>query len=243
MEHSAAFYFVLSFSALMAGIAKAGIPGMGLLGAVFVPLVMPAKLSTAYVLPFLIFADIIAVSYWRRTVIARYIIVLLPPTFTGIVAGFFLMDRIPDAIYGKALGCIVILILALDAVCRRLNIRFPENSRLFAWGMGLLAGIMTMLANAAGPAMMLYLLAMNISKEEFVGTSAWLYLAINSFKVPFSITLGLITPETFTTNLLFLPCIILGSIAGVFLLRRISGPMFEKLIRIMILAGGIKLLF
>jgi uncharacterized membrane protein YfcA len=106
-----------------------------------------------------------------------------------------------------------------------------------------LAGVMTMLANAAGPAMMLYLLSMNISKEEFVGTSAWIYFAINSFKVPFSIALGLITPETIKINLLFLPCIILGSIAGVFLLRRISGPMFEKLIRIMILIGGIKLLF
>ena len=243
MEQSYAFYLVLAFSALTAGISKAGIPGVSMLGSVFVPLVMPAKLSTGYVLPFLLFADIIAVTYWRRAAIMRYIIALLPAMFAGIIAGFFLMDRIPDAVYGKVLGSIVILLLIMDAVCWRLKIRIPENSRLFAWGMGFLAGIMTMLANAAGPAMMLYLLAMNISKEQFVGTSAWIYFAINVFKVPFSIALGLMTLTSFNVNLMLLPCIVLGSILGVRLMRRLSGPMFEKTMRVMILIGGVKLFF
>ncbi len=243
MDQSVGFYAVLAFSALMSGISKSGVPGMGMLGTVFVPLVMSAKVSTGYVLPFLLFADIIAVSYWRRAVIVRYIVALLPAMFTGIIVGFFLMDRIPDAVYGKVLGSIVILLLVLDAVCRRLKIRIPENSRLFAWGMGFLAGVMTMLANAAGPAMMLYLLAMNISKEQFVGTGAWIYLAINIFKVPFSVSLGLMTAASFSVNLMLLPCVILGSVLGVRLMRKISGPMFEKMMRVMVLAGGIKLFF
>ena len=243
LEHSAAFYLVLAFSALAAGVAKSGVPGFAMLGAVFVPLVMPAKLSTGYVLPFLIFADIIAVVYWRRAVIMRFITALLPAMLSGIVTGFFLMDRIPDAVYGKVLGSIIIALLILDAICRRLEIRLPENSRLFAWGMGFLAGIMTMLANAAGPALMLYLLAMNISKEEFVGTSAWIYFIINLFKVPFSISLGLMTPDSFLINLMFLPCVIFGSVLGVMAIRKISGPLFERLMRAMVLIGGVKLLF
>jgi len=243
MEQSVGFYLVLAFSALMAGISKSGVPGMGMLGTVFVPLVMSAKLSTGYVLPFLLFADIIAVAYWRRAVVMRYIIALLPAMFVGIVVGFFLMDRIPDAIYGKVLGSIVILLLVMDAVCRHLNIRIPENSRLFAWSMGFLAGVMTMLANAAGPAMMLYLLAMKISKEQFVGTGAWIYFAINAFKVPFSVTLGLMTPDSLSVNCMLLPCVILGSVVGVHLMRRISGPLFEKMMRVMVLIGGIKLFF
>ena len=241
MEQSFVFYPVLAFSALTAGISKSGVPGMAMVGSVFVPLVMPAKLSTAYVLPFLLFADIIAVTYWRRAAVMRYIVALLPAMFTGIIAGFLLMDRIPDAVYGKVLGSIVLLLLLLDAVCRHRKIRIPENSRLFAWGMGLLAGIMTMLANAAGPAMMLYLLTMNISKEQFVGTGAWIYLAINIFKIPFSVALGLMTPDSFSTNVMLLPCVILGSFLGVRLMRRISGPVFEKMMRLMVLLGGIKL--
>ncbi|MCL2123424.1 MAG: sulfite exporter TauE/SafE family protein [Desulfovibrionaceae bacterium] len=243
MEQSVLFYLVLAFSALMAGISKTGIPGVAIAGSVLVPLVMPAKLSTGYVLPFLLFADIIAVIYWRRAAVMRYIIALLPAMFAGIILGFFLMDCIPDAVYGKVLGSIVILLIIMDAACRHRNIRIPENSRLFAWSMGLLAGVMTMLANAASPAMMLYLLAMNISKEQFVGTGAWIYFAINAFKVPFSIALGLMTLESLRVNLILLPCIVLGSILGVCLIRRISGPLFEKVMRGMILVGGIKLFF
>ena len=243
MEQSAVFYLVLAFSALMSGIAKSGIPGLGMLGAVFVPLVMPAKLSTAYVLPFLLFADVIAITYWRNSAVMRYIIALLPAMFAGIIAGFLVMDRIPDAVYGKVLGSIVILLLSVDAVFRHLKIRIPEHSRVFAWGMGFLAGVMTMLANAAGPALMLYLLAMNISKEQFVGTSAWIYFAINVFKVPFSIALGLMTLDSLRVNFMLVPCVILGSILGVRLIRRISGPLFEKMMRVMVLIGGIKLFF
>jgi len=243
MEQSIAFYLVLAVSALMAGVSKSGVPGVAILGAVFVPLVMPAKLSTAYVLPFLLFADIIAITYWRRSAVMRYIIALLPAMFVGIIAGFFIMDRIPDAVYGKVLGSIVMLLLSMDTVCRHLTIRIPEHSRVFAWSMGFLAGTMTMLANAAGPALMLYLLTMNISKEQFVGTSAWIFFAINLFKVPFSVALGLMTLDSLRVNLMLLPCVILGSILGVRLIRRISGPMFEKMMRVMVFIGGIKLFF
>ncbi len=242
MEHSFAFFLVLGISALVSGISKSGIPGVGMLGTVFVPLVMSAKLSTGYILPFLVFADTIAILYWRRAAVIRYIVALLPAMFVGIIIGFFLMDLIPDSVYGKVLGSVVLLLLAMDALCRRYKVEVPENSRLFAWAMGLLAGIMTMMANAAAPPLMLYLLAMKISKEQFVGTGAWIYFAINLFKVPFSIKLGLITPESFTVNLMLLPCIILGSFLGVKLMRRISGPFFEKMMRVMVLAGGLKLM-
>jgi uncharacterized membrane protein YfcA len=243
MDPSFTFYLVLAFSALTAGIAKSGVPGMAMLGTVFVPTVMSARLSTGYVLPFLLFADLIAITYWRKAAVMRHLFVLLPPMFVGILAGFLLMDRIPETIYGKVLGGIIILLLMLDAMCRYLKIRIPADSRLFAWGTGLLAGIMTMLANAAGPIIMLYLLAMNISKEQFVGTSAWLYLVINLVKTPFSIALGLITPDSFLINLMLLPCVILGSALGIYLVRRLSGPLFEKLMLGMVLVGGLQLFF
>jgi len=44
-------------------------------------------------------------------------------------------------------------------------------------------------------------------------------------------------------NFMLLPCVILGSILGIWLVRRISGPLFEKIMRFMVLAGGIKLFF
>ena len=236
-------YIILGLSAFIMGVSKTGVPGLAILAVVLVPMVIPAKISTGYILPFLIFSDIMAVIYWRKAAIWRHILAVLPAMFVGIVIGYFLMDRIDDAVYGKVLGALVVFLLTLDCVRRYYHIPVPENSRLLAWGLGLLAGILTMLANAAGPAMMIYLLAMNISKEAFVGTNAWMYFIVNLSKVPFSVNLGLITWDSFLVNLTLLPCVVAGCIAGVLIMRRIPGDIFTMIMRGMAFLGGIKLLF
>lgn len=58
--------------------------------------------------------------------------------------------------------------------------------------MGTLSGITTMLANAAGPLVSLYLLAISLPKPQLIATSAWFFLIINASKIPFSMQLGLI---------------------------------------------------
>lgn len=47
------------------------------------------------------------------------------------------------------------------------------------WSLGALAGATTMLANAAGPVMTIYLLAARLAKYEFMGASAWFYCLTN----------------------------------------------------------------
>ena len=89
----------------------------------------------------------------------------------------------------------------------------PHN-RWFAWGMGLLAGVTTMLANAAGPIFALYALAVALPKFEIVGTSAWFFFIINAFKVPFSLGLGLIHGQTLLLNLVLSPVIVAGVFGG-----------------------------
>ena len=243
MDFSLSAYAVLALAALVIGISKTGVPGLAIIGVVLVPMILPAKISTGYILPFLIFSDILAVSYWRKAAVWRYILMVLPAMFAGIVVGYFLMGVIEDAVYAKVLGCLVIFLIALDCVRRHRHIPIPTNSRALIWLIGFLAGIMAMLANAAGTIMMIYLLAMNISKEEIVGTNAWLYFIINLVKVPFSVHLGLITLDSFLVNLMMLPAILAGGFAGVFIIRRISGQTFEKLMRILAFLGGVKLLF
>jgi uncharacterized membrane protein YfcA len=243
MDFSPAAYMILGLAAFFSGISKTGVPGLGILGVVLVPMIIPAKLSTGYVLPFLIFADVMAVIYWRKAAVWRHIIAVLPSMLFGIFIGYLLMDRIDDAAYGKVLGAIVVFIISFDWARRRFALSIPADSRPVAWSMGFLAGLMTMLANAAGPVMMIYLLAMNISKEEFVGTNAWLYFIVNLSKVPFSMHLGLITPDSFWVNAVLLPSVVAGGIAGVFVMRAIPEKAFNTLMRLLAFAGGVKLFF
>jgi uncharacterized protein len=105
---------------------------------------------------------------------------------------------------------------------------FP-HSHWFAALIGVLAGFTTMIANAAGPVMILYLLAMQLPKMEFLGTGAWFFLGVNLFKVPFSWQLGLVTPASLLIDLKLAAAVVVGALAGRALVRHINQRLFEAL--------------
>jgi uncharacterized membrane protein YfcA len=93
-----------------------------------------------------------------------------------------------------------------------------------------MAGITTMLANAAGPVIALYLLAVALPKLELVGTSAWLFLVVNVFKLPFSYSLGLIDVNSLLIDVVFAPAIIGGMLLGRWSVKRIPQKAFDILL-------------
>jgi uncharacterized membrane protein YfcA len=100
-----------------------------------------------------------------------------------------------------------------------------------------------MVANAAGPIMTLYLLAMRLPKLEFIGTGAWFFLLVNVFKVPFGVGLGIINGESLRLNLLLSPAVMLGTWLGLMLLQHIKQVWFERIALAGALLGGLRLLF
>jgi uncharacterized membrane protein YfcA len=99
-----------------------------------------------------------------------------------------------------------------------------------------------MLANAAGPVMALYLLAVALPKAEFVGTAAWFFLLINVIKLPFSAQLGLITAESIVFNAALVPAIGAGLFAGRWIMGRISQRWFDTLVLVFAFTAALKLL-
>jgi uncharacterized membrane protein YfcA len=101
----------------------------------------------------------------------------------------------------------------------------------FAVLMGLLGGITTMIGNLAGPVMALYLLSMRLPKNEYIGTAAWFFLAINLFKVPFHIfSWQSIDVNSLMLNLICLPFIALGAWCGIWLVKRIPEKYYRWLV-------------
>jgi uncharacterized membrane protein YfcA len=107
--------------------------------------------------------------------------------------------------------------------------------------MGIWAGVATMLANAAGPVMALYFLALAVPKESLVGTSAWFFLIVNVVKLPFSRALGLIHADSLKLNLLLCPLVIVGTWAGRRFLRWIPQHIFERIIVFSAAAAALKM--
>ena len=216
------------------GISKSGFAGIGLVTVIVMARIFPPRESTGILLPLLICGDICAVVAFQKHTLWPLIGRMLPPTLLGIVAGYFLMQHIPDTRFGPVIGSIVLTMALVQALRRFRPAMFEKvpHSHGFAWSIGGVSGIATMLANAAGPIMALYLLAINLPKYAFVGTSAWFFLIVNVSKVPLSANLGLIDTRTLFFNLLLVPAVIGGTLLGRWLIGIVPQRVFELLLLI-----------
>jgi uncharacterized membrane protein YfcA len=180
----------------------------------------------------LIVGDIFAVRNFQQHTRWDYVRRLLLPAAIGVVIGALLVHRIGDAQYKPLIGVIILCLTCLQLLrlWRPALFELVPHTHWFAWTMGLLVGITTMLANGAGPIAALYLISVSLPKLEFVGTSAWLFLIINCFKVPFSAALGLIHGDTLLLNVLLAPAIGVGILTGRWLVHRIPQRLFEMLL-------------
>jgi uncharacterized membrane protein YfcA len=82
-------------------------------------------------------------------------------------------------------------------------------------------------ANAAGPVMSLYLLSMNLSKDQFMGNTVWFFLIINLCKAPVYAYHGLCAPESLTFNLFLVPVVVAGTATGRWIYNHMSERLFE----------------
>lgn len=234
---------LLGLGAFMVGVAKTGIAGMGMLFVVIFSHIMPAKQATGIVLPLLCVGDIVAVLAYRQHANWKHLWRLFPWTAAGVVIGYFAMNRIDNRQANQLIGGIVLTLVGLQIWRLFRGGHETEHGAWFAPTIGVLAGFTTLVANAAGPLMAVYLLAMRLPKMEYVGTGAVFFLLLNLFKVPFMVDLGLITSASIRLNLKLALLVIMGALIGRMLLVKINQRLFENLALTLSALAGAKLLF
>jgi uncharacterized membrane protein YfcA len=232
-------------AALLVGVSKTGVAGIGILFVVLFAQIMPAKQATGVVLPLLCFGDIVAVLSYRRHARWQFLWRLFPWTAAGVVCGYLALGRLDDRQARLMIGLIVLALLALHLLrrWRAIGNEAADHGWWFAPLVGVMAGFTTLVANAAGPLMVIYLLAMRLPKMEFVGTSAVFFLLLNLFKVPFMVNLGLINRESFSFNLWLAPAVLAGGLLGRKLLPKIDQRLFENLALTLSALAALDLIF
>ena len=231
-------------AALLLGTTKMGVAGLSMIAIPILGMVFGAKASTGVMLPLLICGDILAVSYYHRHADWKILARMLPIAMTGVVGGFFLLSVVTNQQLTFFMGSIILGLIVVTMLRDRGVIsekRIPTGIG-FAVVMGLTAGVMTMMANAAGPVMAVYLLSMKLPKKRFIGTSSWFFIVLNVFKVPFSAKLDLITRESLLFDLKMFPCIFLGAVIGVLIVKRLSNKKYVLWVQIAAAAGALKLI-
>jgi len=237
---------LLGLCAFMVGLSKTGMPGVGILVVLIAAMVMPPKASVGLVLPLLIFADLFAAAYYHRKAHWNHIARLMGFAIIGIVAAKATLERIDDRQLKPIIGLIVLVLLSLSTwnnSRKSAALQYDHTSALNRWifavVFGFLAGYTTMMANAAGPIMIVYLLAVGLPKLEFVGTTAWFFFIMNWLKVPFQLSLQMITAESLKIDLFLFPFVVIGAVGGIFLVRHIPQKLFNAAVTLLAAAAAL----
>lgn len=212
---------VLFLSALFVGMSKTGVQGLTILTVPLLAMAFGAKPSTGLMLPLLCFADVIGVSYYRRQAEWKYILRLLPMAVAGFFLALWVDHLIPATEFKHLMGACLALVLGVMLWSQW---KGRENLLVDKWWysplFGLLGGFTTMIGNAAGPVMAIYLLSMRMPKLAFVGTNAWFFLCVNFLKLPLQIfAWHNITPTTLAIDVCAVPFILLGAFVGIRLVK------------------------
>ena len=233
----------LMVSAVLIGINKTAIPGIGVLPVVLLTMAFPARLSTGLQLIMLAMTDLLAVAWYRRHADWKIVLRLLPWAFAGLALGSWTLHYISDQAMRPLLGAIVLVLAALNFLRARLAPEKIPSGATIAAACGVTLGFTTQVANAAGPVAAIYFLAMKLPKEKYMGCSAWFFLIINWTKLPIFLWEGRITMEALKIDLTMIPFLLIGAALGILLLSRMPQKLFENIIQVLVVVTAIKLFF
>ncbi len=237
--HSLTDWILLSLAALFIGLSKAGLKGIDMLNVTIMAIVLGSKASTGMVLPLLCVGDIMAVIYYHRHAQWAHFWKLIPWMAVGILVGVFVGKDMNEVYFRKIMAVIIILTVVIMLYMEiRKTLVVPSNI-WFVSGMGLISGFTTMLGNLAGAFSNIYFLAMRLTKNDFIGTAAWVFLAINLFKLPFQIFFWKnINTSTLSTDAVVVPALVLGFWAGVKIVAVIKDDSYRKIIIVLTFIGA-----
>jgi uncharacterized protein len=219
-------------AAFLVGFSKTGIGGFTMLVIPILASVFGGKDSTGILLPMLLVGDIFAVWYYNRHAEWSNIRKLLPWTLAGLALGSIVGKYINDRQFKLLIGVLVLICLLLLIYIGKKgeNFKLPEGAWFYIL-IGVAAGFATMIGNAAGPIMSIYLLAMGFKKNDYMGTSAWFFLIINATKMPLQIFYWHnITSKTMLLACVMIPAITIGALLGAVVIKKISEKPFRWII-------------
>jgi uncharacterized protein len=239
------FFALFLLLALLLGMAKAGLSGFGLAVVPVMALIFGAKESTGVILPMLITADIMAVIYYHQHAVWKYIFRILPWVATGIIIALItgtIIDNNQFRIVMLTVVWIMLILMVVNDLWKKESDKIPHNM-FFGSLMGLAGGFATMIGNSAGPVFTLYFLAMRITKKEFIGTGAWLYLIMNTGKLPLQVIVWKnITLTTLIPGLVSIPFIASGIFLGIRIVDLFSEKVYRYFVIITTIVSSLLLL-
>lgn len=251
-----AFLLLGTLSVMLVGAAKTGFGGS--IGLLSVPIMVlacggDARLATGIMLPLLILCDYVGMVKWLRQWDTRAVVLLLPGTLVGIAAGGALLwamrqmarggsTDLANAALKLGIGLIALGFVALrgiQAARRRTAVLKPTPWQ--GAGVGVVAGVTSTFAHAAGPVISMYMLAQDMPKKRYVASTVLYYWIGNQVKLAPYFLLGMIDTSSVGASAVLAPAVVAGALLGVFLHRRVGQRPFTGIVYALLFLAGVHL--
>ncbi len=229
---------------ILVGFAKGGFSGLGALATPIMALAMPPVAAAAVLLPILIVQDGVSLwsfrGQWNRRILAW----MLPGAVLGVGIGWAMAAKLTVPIILATLGAIT-LGFGLWRLWAERRGEAPASNAPEWLGIlfGTATGFTSQIAHAGGPPFQMWVAPKKLPHTEYVGTNVLLFAVLNWVKVPAYIQLGQFHADTLWTSVYLMPLAILSTLAGVMLVKRLNGPLFYRIINILMILLGARLLW
>jgi uncharacterized membrane protein YfcA len=238
------FYLAAIPAVILVGLSKGGFSGLSLLSIPLLALVTSPIRAAAIMLPILIVQDVVSVWAYRRSFNRRIVTVMIPGGILGILVAAITAAYVTDAIVVLGVGLIssgFVLYTWVRPSGSHETLRTGSIPSGVIWGA--CSGFTSFIANAGGPPFQVYVLPQRLSPQLYAGTMTMVFAAINWLKVGAFFAIGQVSLKNFSISATLFPLAIAATLAGIWLVRRVSGRLFYRIIYALTFLIGVKLIF
>lgn len=254
MQFTTLEWIVAACAAFIIGVSKTGVPGIGILSIPLIAGLFGGRLAVGTTLPLLIAADVFAVYWYRSHARWDKLVRLVPAVAAGFALGALALFLLAEgsgtrSALNVVIGSLVLVMLFTQLLRMRWGDRLNPSSPVGVALTGVGAGFATFVSNAAGPIMSIYMTSLGLRKLEFMGTSAWYFFIVNTAKIPVYLVLTALSPgqplfssDGLTFDLVMLPVVIAGVLAGRWALHRVPQRLFTVAVLILAAIAAVRLI-
>ena len=228
-----AVMFLYTFVGICAGF------GGGLTSMPLITMVLPLKMAAPMSVMVGTATALYATWLSRKETDRKSAAVLILFSFAGIPVGLYALSYLPDHIMKIGLGGFIIIYSFYSLFIPRLPI---YDKRWIAAPMGAIAGALGAAFSTNGPPVVMYGMLRNLGPAAFRGTLNAFFTANNIAIIGGLATSGILTISTFKLVLFCIPTMILGSIVGQYVHKRISVKIFRIMVFLLLIASGAMLI-
>ncbi len=165
--------------------------------------------------------------------------VLIIFSLAGIPIGIYALSYLPDYMMKVGLGSFLILYSFYSLFIPRLPV-YDKN--WIAMPAGVIAGALGSAFSTNGPPVVIYGMLRNLGPAAFRGTLNAFFTANNIAIIGGLTTSGILTVSTVKLVLFCVPTMILGSLVGQYVHKRISVKVFRVIVFLLLIASGAMLI-